>query len=84
MDVNQLYGLAGIPVIAALIQVFKNTLPECPDRFWPLISLALGITFNMLLGWGLGAELWVAAVIGLVVGLSASGFYSQSKTLTSG
>lgn len=83
-DVNQLYGLAGIPVISALIQMVKLTIPETPDRFWPLASVVIAVVFNVLLGWKLGTDLYLAAILGLVSGLAASGLYSQTKTAIGG
>ena len=79
MDINQLIGLAGVPVLAALIQAIKIALP-LPDRFWPLLSIVLGIAYNLALAALLAQPLGVAAVIGLVAGLAASGLYSTAKT----
>ena len=79
-DLNQLYGLAGIPIISALIQLAKITIPETPDRFWPLASVIIAVVFNVMLGWRLGSDMAIAGVIGLVAGLAASGLYSQAKT----
>lgn len=83
-DLNQLYGLAGIPIISALIQLVKITIPELPDRFWPLASVAIAMAFNVLLGWRLGGDVFIGAILGLVVGLASSGLYSQTKTAVRG
>lgn len=82
MDLNQLYGLAGVPVLAALIQAIKTALPGVDARYWPLLSIVLGIAYNLALAALLAQPLGVAAVIGLVAGLAASGLYSTAKTYT--
>ena len=80
MEITSLYGFAGIPVITGMIQMFKKVVPELPERFWPLVAWILGIIWNISLGLGVGEQLWISTVFGVVVGLAASGFYSQGVT----
>jgi len=80
-ELRQFLGLAGFPVVAALVEVAKRAAPELGDRWWPMVALALGIGFNLVVGWRLGLDLWLAAILGLVTGLAASGLYSQARTL---
>lgn len=80
MELTQLYGFAGIPVITGLIQMAKKAAPGIPDTIWPIIAVFLALAFNLILGWRIGEDLWVAGIFGLVVGLASSGFYSQTST----
>lgn len=75
-------GVALVPVILGLVQVAREA--GLPSRFAPLLSLAIG------LGGGFAAEAptapynWQqAAVVGVALGLSASGLYSGVAKLAS-
>lgn len=80
-ELRQFVGLAGFPVVAGLVEVVKRAAPELNDRWWPLVALALGVGFNLLVGWRLEMDLWLASTLGLVTGLAASGLYSQAKAV---
>jgi hypothetical protein len=84
MDIAQLIGLAGVPVLAALIQAIKTALPSVDARYWPVASIVIGIGYNLALGALMGEALGIAAVVGLVAGLAASGLYSQARTAIQG
>jgi hypothetical protein len=63
-------------VVVGLTQVAKNAA-KIPDRLVPLVSLVIG---------GGAAYLWVSpdkwgVFLGVLAGLTASGLYSQSKTV---
>lgn len=66
--------LAAIPVVVGVVEVLKAT--GIPSKWAPLMSLALGLGASLLLG----GTPFVIVLGGLVVGLSASGLYSSSKT----
>ncbi|MGQ9676578.1 MAG: hypothetical protein ACUVX1_13030 [Chloroflexota bacterium] len=83
-ELRQFLGLAGFPVVAGLVEVAKRAAPELGERWWPLVALGLGVVFNLLVGWRLGVDLWLAGILGLVTGLAASGLYSQAKTMGGG
>lgn len=74
-----LVGLAGAPVVLALVQVVKVSFPRLPARFLPALTLAVGLALNVFLALGLGETVWSAAVLGIVTGLTASGLYSHAK-----
>ena len=84
MELRELVGLAGVPVIVALVEVVKKVKPDMADGWYPLCALAFGIGLNVLLGWKLGVDPVVAVVTGLVAGLAASGLYSQTKAVMRG
>lgn len=61
-----------IAVTAALVEVVKQG-DFLPTRFYPLVSIFIG----SVLGYFAGVD-WLNM---LIIGLSASGFYSAQKTL---
>ena len=66
-----------IPIIVGISQVIKNI--GFPSKFIPLLNVLIGVGISFLVFEGIG---WHEQVLqGLVVGLSASGIYDQSKNL---
>jgi hypothetical protein len=78
---GELVGLAGVPVIVALVEVAKRSWPAMDGRWVPLLTLALGLAINAWAGLVVGIGLHEALALGLVAGLAASGLYSQGKAL---
>lgn len=62
------------PALIALVGVVRSTF-SVPDRFIPLTSVVLGAGAGLLLV-GVSA---VGAVVGILIGLSASGLYDLGK-----
>ncbi len=79
MELSDFIGLAGIPLIVALVQVAKSWVSE--DRYYPVLAVAMGLILNLGIAQARGADLPTAMMMGLVAGLAASGLYSQGKTL---
>ncbi|GIW06346.1 MAG: hypothetical protein KatS3mg060_1151 [Dehalococcoidia bacterium] len=83
MDVQEWVGLGGVPVVVALVQLVKPFVHD--ERFWPVIAVVFGVTWNMVVATTLGsstaADLARAALFGVVVGLAASGLYSGGRTV---
>ena len=73
-----LSDIAIIPVVTGIVEVIKRSFPfPIVKTASPLISLLVGVTIAVALsGWSAAS-----VMIGLVYGLSASGLYSQTKTL---
>lgn len=67
--------LALIPLIVAMVQLIKTSL-GLESRYAPFIALAFGVAIAFLTGTGSVGE---NIIIGLVLGLTASGGYSQYK-----
>lgn len=78
-DYSEFIGLAGFPVVAALVQVFKPWLPD--ERWHPIASLALGVIINVVIAYQLRSDLVLAVLVGIVTGLAASGLYSGGKAI---
>lgn len=80
MDAEELLPLVGaIPIITALIQIVKSTLPGLGVRFIPIITLALGVAWTTLLSDDPGSRATI--IVGILTGLSASGFYEASRAI---
>lgn len=84
MDLKEFAGLAGAPLVVALTALIKTAWPELPDRWWPILSVVWGIALNEALAYLLGTRYDVAALVGVVTGLAASGLYSGGRTMVKG
>lgn len=83
-DVSVYFGLGGAVIVAALVQVVKQTIgltDEKWTRFIPITSIVLGIGWNALIAsMAASPATWQMVVfLGLFSGLAASGLYSGSK-----
>jgi hypothetical protein len=82
VDPVSFVGLAGVPLIMALVQVVKNTVPGLPTHYVPLVTVTIAIALNVGLALLIGTSIGVAVLVGLVAAVSASGFYSWATTGT--
>lgn len=74
--------LFAAPLIVALVQLAKGL--GCPDRFAPLVALALGlgVAFGAVSAVPLPPQpVFVTVLLGLGMGLTASGLYSGTRTV---
>ena len=81
MDIQSLMDLVGsysiflIPIVLGITQVIKQFLPQAYlDKGVPLISLLTGIASSIAVI-GINRQ---AVVIGVIIGLSASGLWSTA------
>jgi hypothetical protein len=74
-----LSATAIVPIIVALVQMFKMTT-WVQDRFAPFLAVALGILLAFLFGEDLGHDWSHIIFTGIIYGLSSSGLYSGIKT----
>ena len=77
MELIDLVGLAGVPVIIAAVQIVKSFVED--RRFYPIIALVVGLILNMIAAVATQSDPRRALLLGLVAGLAASGLYSQGK-----
>lgn len=75
-------GLIGIPIVTALVEVCKKVFPGMPTRFYPVLSIVIAILINLGVAIYQHTDVGLSLVIGLVVGLAASGLYSGGRTVT--
>lgn len=82
MEIEQLWGLAGVPVVVALVQASKPWIKD--KRLWPWAGIFWGVLLNLGLAYVLHLDYATAAIVGVVVGLAASGLYSGGKATREG
>jgi hypothetical protein len=80
VELTEFVGLAAVPVIIGLVEVFKRWIAD--DRYYPLIGLALGIIINVAIAYQTAGDYLLAVLVGIVAGLAASGLYSGGKAVT--
>lgn len=76
---TEVFGVALVPLILALVELFKRT--GFPDKWSPVLSVVLGLAGGLLL---YSDDPIKAAVVGLALGLSATGLFSGSKNVKEG
>ena len=79
MELQEFWGLAGVPVVIAVIEAIKRTVPELSQRWFWLLALAIAAFVNIPIAWRLGIDPVLAGLIILVTSLAASGLYGQGK-----
>jgi hypothetical protein len=78
-------GMAGVPLIVALIEMIKRVFPEISPRWYPVIAVLIGGILNVVGAYAGGAAGPAAAnalLAGLVAGLAAVGLYSGTKAVS--
>ncbi|WP_270180053.1 hypothetical protein [Alkalihalobacillus sp. CinArs1] len=78
MDLT-VYGIALLPVIIGIVQLFK--IFGFPARFLPLLSIGVGIVMSYIY---IDPDIKKAFLIGLWLGLCASGMHSGLKHTMNG
>lgn len=73
-------AVAVVPIIIALVQVIKMTMPKLDNRFAPIMSIGVGIIVAFLLKHDT-STLTNTILEGVLYGLSASGLYSGISTM---
>lgn len=71
-------ALTLVPVVVALTSIIKAFILD--SRFYPVISIGLGMALSILV---LPSSIAVSVVSGLIIGLTASGAYSGVKSMVS-
>lgn len=73
---------ASVPIILALVELVKTSLPRLEARWWPLTAVVCGAIINtlgaMVLRYGAPE---VSSLAGLVAGLIASGLYDHHRSV---
>ena len=78
---RDLVGVAGVPAVVALVELVKRAFPDMSPRIYPGLALLFGIGLNLALIGYSGTSPLEAVATGLIVGLIASGLYSQAKVV---
>lgn len=74
-----LEGIIAVPIVAAIVQMLKPFLRD--ERLWPVVAVAIGLVWNVAASWAdNGGATVLDGLVGVVMGLAASGLYSTAKT----
>ena len=78
-----LFGIAAAPTIMVLIGAVRTAL-RLPDRFIPLMAIALGIAWNVAAKASTEVDVTYleAGMIGVLSGLAAIGTYEGAKAVS--
>ena len=81
MELRELAGLGGVPVVIALVAVV-NTALVLDKRWSPLLAIALGVAWQVGIALTLGQPAYGEPVLwGVLTGLAASGLFSGGKAI---
>lgn len=72
----ELYNVAIIPLIIGVVEMFKKA--GLPAKYSPFIAVIIGILLGVFF---LASNTKEGIIIGLMIGLSASGLYSSTKNI---
>ncbi|MCH1626465.1 hypothetical protein [Fredinandcohnia quinoae] len=72
----EIYDVAILPLIIGIVALFKRA--GLPAKYSPFIAVICGLAFGIFY---LDVELKQGILVGLMIGLSASGLYSGTKNM---
>ncbi|UTI42091.1 hypothetical protein [Niallia sp. RD1] len=72
----EMYDVAIIPLILALVELLKRV--GFPVKYTPVVALVLGVGFGLVY---IDGDIKQSIIVGLMLGLSASGLYSGTKSV---
>lgn len=79
LDVSAGDAAAFVGLLVGIVEVLKRLMPFVHWRRWgPAVSLVLGLVFSIGVhywGGGWNGSLWSAVIIGIGLGLAATGLY---------
>lgn len=81
MQYSDFWGLAGAPLVVAVLELIKRVIPELSQRWYPISALVAALAINLTIAWQLQTDLVLAVFVAVVVSLTASGLYGQGKAL---
>ena len=79
MDLKDFAGLAGVPIVIALVEACKRWVQD--ERWWPPLAIVWGVVLNLALAYILHTEYPTAVVVGVVTGLAGAGLYDSRRTV---
>ena len=79
IELKDFFGVLGAPLVIALVEATKRVLPECQERWYPLLAFAWAAIINAIIAYTLQIPPATAVLATIVCALSASGLYSQAR-----
>lgn len=80
-EFQALIGVGGLPVVIMFVQLAKAYISD--TRAYPVLALAFGVLWNLLLAAVLALPLGTALLAGVLCGLTAAGTFSTAKAALS-
>lgn len=77
MELELLAGVPAVGVIVGLVQLMKSM--GFPSRYAGVLAVVLGLASSFAHTFYADSDLYRASVLGLMIGLSASGLWSTGK-----
>jgi len=81
MGLQDFVGLAGVPVIVAIVAWVKAVVPELKPRWLPVVALGASLVINYVVAWRMDIDYVLAGLVAVVASLAASGLYGQARAL---
>lgn len=72
----EMYDIAIIPLILGIVELFKRG--GLPVKYSPFVAVTVGLLFGIFY---INADIKQGIIVGLMLGLSATGLYSGSKNI---
>jgi len=66
-------------VTAGLVEVVKRAFPSLHSRWYPILSLCLGVAVTTVVALQIGLRWEIGGSAGLIAGLTAAGVYTYGK-----
>lgn len=81
MDLQLFGGIIAVFIIMSIVELVKNVTPQELYKYSGLLAVFLGLLISI--GYTLlkEMELYKAVIVGMALGLSASGLYSITKSV---
>ncbi len=81
MELQLLAGWGAAPVVVGLVYALRKAYPTIPKRMIPLLDVAFAVGWNLACAWYFVTDYKEALLVGVLVGLLASGAWSGGKAL---
>lgn len=79
IEIRDFLGVAGAPLVIALVAATRAMWPDLPDRWAPALAFGWAGALNAIVAYALPVEWPVALLAWVLCAVAASGFYSQGK-----
>lgn len=75
----EIYGVAIIPLIIGIVELFKKG--GLPAKYSPFVAVFFGLVLGLIF---MDLAVKEGIIVGIMLGLSASGLYSGTKNMVEG
>jgi hypothetical protein len=79
VDPSVVLGLAGVAIVAMLVEAIKGLFPRLPTRALPALAIVVALALNIGIGDSLGLPVVNCIVVGLLTGKASMGFHELTR-----